>query len=165
VGAKVVRVGSAAELHEAMVTASAASDAVVMAAAVADFRPETQRRHKIKKSAGEPEPLRLVRNPDVLADLAGPRRRPGQVVVGFAAETGDDDGSVLDHAERKLTKKGCDFLVVNDVSGGGVFGENDNQAVILAADGGQTPVPRATKRALAHVIWDRVAAQWTADPS
>jgi phosphopantothenoylcysteine decarboxylase/phosphopantothenate--cysteine ligase len=79
--------------------------------------------------------------------------------VGFAAETGDDSGSVIEHARAKLARKGCDLLVVNDVSGGKVFGEAHNEAVILDADGGAEEVPRASKAALAHVIWDRVVAR------
>jgi phosphopantothenoylcysteine decarboxylase/phosphopantothenate--cysteine ligase len=67
---------------------------------------------------------------------------------------------VIEHATRKLARKGCDLLVVNDVSGGGVFGQDDNRAVILAADGSQTPVPAGSKRDLAHVIWDQVSARW-----
>jgi len=97
-----------------------------------------------------------VQNPDILAGLARHRPRPGTVVVGFAAETGDADGSVLDHARAKLARKGCDLLVVNDVTGGKVFGAEDNEAVVLGADGDATPVPRGSKSALAHVIWDRV---------
>jgi phosphopantothenoylcysteine decarboxylase/phosphopantothenate--cysteine ligase len=166
-GTHVHAVGTTVEMRDTVAKLAVGADAVVMAAAPADFRPEHRSAQKIKKrDDGVAPALALAENPDILSGLVRDRGgAPLPVLVGFAAETGDDDGSVLDHAERKLTKKGCDFLVVNDVSGGGVFGENDNQAVILAADGGQTPVPRATKRALAHVIWDRVAAQWTADPS
>ena len=93
-----------------------------MSAAVADFRPETVAATKLKKgSAGEPSAVPLVRNPDVLAELVT-KRAPGQLVVGFAAETGDDDADVLTHARTKLARKGCDLLVVNDVSAGQVFG-------------------------------------------
>ena len=94
---------------------------------------------------------------DILAEIAHGRARADSVIVGFAAETGDDTGSVLDLARAKLARKGCDLLVVNDVSGGAVFGQPDNQAVILAADGGRTDVPRGSKTALAHVVWDEVA--------
>ncbi len=80
------------------------------------------------------------------------------MIVGFAAETGDATGSVLDHGRAKLARKGCDLLVVNDVSGGAVFGSPDNEAVILGADGAAVDVPRGTKAALAHVIWDQVVA-------
>jgi phosphopantothenoylcysteine decarboxylase/phosphopantothenate--cysteine ligase len=98
-----------------------------------------------------------VETPDILAELSHDRVRPGQVVVGFAAETGDDTGSVLDLARAKLARKGCDLLVVNDVSGGAVFGAADNQAVILTRDGDQVDVPRGSKTAVAHAIWDQIA--------
>jgi len=108
-GAQVVRVTSAREMREAMTSAAAESDAVVMAAAVADYRPEVRSESKIKKSGPGPESLRLVQNPDILRELSGHRARPGQVVVGFGAETGD----VLANGRAKLAAKGCDFLVVN----------------------------------------------------
>ena len=76
--------------------------------------------------------------------------------MGFAAETGDDSGTVLELGRAKLARKGCDLLVVNDVSGGAVFGSADNEAVILGADGGAVEVPHGSKSALAHVIWDEV---------
>ena len=78
-------------------------------------------------------------------------------MVGFAAETGDDNGSVLDHARAKLARKGCDLLVVNDVGGGAVFGSPDNEAVVLSASGEAVAVPRGSKESLAHVVWDQVA--------
>jgi phosphopantothenoylcysteine decarboxylase/phosphopantothenate--cysteine ligase len=77
-------------------------------------------------------------------------------VVGFAAETGDETGSVLDLGRAKLARKGCDLLVVNDVRGGAVFGSSDNQAVILGADGAHVDVPPGPKTALAHAVWDEV---------
>jgi phosphopantothenoylcysteine decarboxylase/phosphopantothenate--cysteine ligase len=79
--------------------------------------------------------------------------------VGFAAETGDATGSVLDLARAKLARKGCDLLVVNDVSGGAVFGSADNEAVILAADGGSRDVAHGSKTQVAHAIWDEVVAR------
>ena len=98
----------------------------------------------------------------MLAGISHDRVRPGSVIVGFAAETGDDTGSVLDLARDKLARKGCDLLVVNDVSGGAVFGSDDNQAVILAADGAAVEVPLGTKSALAHVVWDEVVRRFGA---
>jgi phosphopantothenoylcysteine decarboxylase/phosphopantothenate--cysteine ligase len=83
-------------------------------------------------------------------------KRP--VIVGFAAETGDENGSVLDHARAKLERKGCDLLVVNDVSGERVFGRDDNEAVILGSDGSVTPVAFGPKIALAHAVWDAVTS-------
>lgn len=159
-GVKVVRVESTAELRDAMVAAATTADAVVMAAAPADFRPARVSGSKIKRAAdGSAPALELTQNPDILAELAHDRARPGSVVVGFAAETGDDAGSVLDHARAKLARKGCDLLVVNDVSGGKVFGESENEAVVLGADGSVTAVPRGSKSALAHVVWDLVVTR------
>ena len=154
-GAEVVRVVSARDLQAAVADAAAAADAVVMAAAVADFRPAQRGGSKIKKSGGVPEPIRLAENPDILRELAAHRPRPGQVIVGFAAETDD----VLRHGRAKLAAKGCDLLVVNQVGGGLAFGTSDNEAVVLAADGTQTQVPRGPKEILADVLWDLVAGR------
>jgi len=154
-GAQVVRVISAREMREAVTSAAPEADAVVMAAAVADYRPETRSDSKIKKSGGAPPPLHLVQNPDILAELSGHRAQPGQVIVGFAAETGD----VLANGRAKLAAKGCDLLVVNQVGGGLAFGTTDNEAVVLAADGSETPVPRGPKEVLADVIWDLVVSK------
>jgi phosphopantothenoylcysteine decarboxylase/phosphopantothenate--cysteine ligase len=156
-GADVVRVGSATEMRSAVLAAAAGADAVVMAAAVADFRPAELAEHKIKKSdADESAPVvRLVRNPDILKELVA-IRPPGQVVVGFAAETGDDEGDVLHHAAAKLRRKGCDLLVVNDVSAGKVFGHDTTEVTLLSAAGDVTPVPAGTKSAVADAVWDAV---------
>ena len=157
-GAELIRVGSAAELREAMVKAAPETDAVVMAAAVADFRPANQAGHKIKKSGAAPEPVVLTENPDVLAELVA-TRPAGQIVVGFAAETGDDNGTVLDHGRAKLARKGCDLLVVNAVGDGKAFGQPDNAGVILGADGTETSVPFGPKALLAAVLCDTLAAR------
>jgi phosphopantothenoylcysteine decarboxylase / phosphopantothenate---cysteine ligase len=154
-GADVVRAGSAREMREAVTAAAGDADAVVMAAAVADFRPADTSGEKIKKVEGaEPAAIRLTENPDILAGLAA-ARRPGQVIVGFAAETND----VLEHGRRKLARKGCDLLVVNQVGEGLAFGTPDNAAVILGADGTAIDVPRGSKEALANVVWDLVSAR------
>jgi phosphopantothenoylcysteine decarboxylase / phosphopantothenate---cysteine ligase len=158
VGAKVIRVVSAAQLREAVLSASDHADAVVMAAAVADFRPRDQVATKIKKSAGDPDPIVLVRNPDVLAELAA-RPHGSQVVVGFAAETGDADGSVLAHGRAKLASKGADLLVVNEVGHDRGFEGPDNAAVILGSDGTEVDVPQGLKEALADRVWDLVAVR------
>jgi phosphopantothenoylcysteine decarboxylase/phosphopantothenate--cysteine ligase len=160
-GATMVRVVSAEELHKAMLEAAADADVVVMAAAVADFRPAAPQQSKIKKGAGEPAAIPLVRTPDVLAELAATRSRPGQVVVGFAAETGDADGDVLTHGRAKLAAKGCDLLVVNEVGVDAGFERPDNAAVILGADGTERDVPNGPKEALADVVWDLVAERLT----
>jgi phosphopantothenoylcysteine decarboxylase/phosphopantothenate--cysteine ligase len=157
-GAKVVRVESTAELHSEVVAAAASADAVVMAAAPADFRPAAVSESKIKKADdGSAPSIELVQNADILHEISTQRAHPGSVIVGFAAETGDADHDVMALARAKLARKGCDLLVVNDVSGGAVFGSPDNKAVILGADGSSVDVPRGSKAALAHEIWDQVA--------
>ncbi|WFB06532.1 bifunctional phosphopantothenoylcysteine decarboxylase/phosphopantothenate--cysteine ligase CoaBC [Streptomyces sp. LX-29] len=153
-GADVVRVGTAVQLREAALKAAADADVVVMAAAVADFRPAHYTTGKIKKRDGQdPEPVALVRNPDILAELSADRARPGQLVVGFAAETDD----VLANGRAKLARKGCDLLVVNEVGERKTFGSEQNEAVVLGADGTETPVPYGPKEALADTVWDLVA--------
>ncbi|MBO0847710.1 MAG: phosphopantothenoylcysteine decarboxylase, partial [Nocardioides sp.] len=157
-GVKVVRVETTEELRDAVMASAVSADAVVMAAAPADFRPVTTSDAKIKKTPdGAAPPIELAQTPDILAELSHQRLRPGQVVVGFAAETGDETGTVLDLARAKLARKGCDLLVVNDVGGGAVFGADDNEAVILSTDQPPVDVPRGSKTALAHVVWDEVA--------
>jgi phosphopantothenoylcysteine decarboxylase/phosphopantothenate--cysteine ligase len=159
-GVKVLPVVTTGELRDAVVSAAAGADAVVMAAAPADYRPATTAATKMKKTDDGSAPVvHLEQTTDVLAEISHDRSRPDAVIVGFAAETGDDTGSVLEHARAKLARKGCDLLVVNDVSEGKVFGETHNEAVILDSDGGAHEVPRATKSALAQVIWDHVVAR------
>lgn len=160
-GVKVIAVETTAQLHDAVVSAAATADAVVMAAAPADFRPTSVSDDKIKKAEDGSSPaIELEQNPDILKEISQHRLREGSVIVGFAAETGDATGSVLELGRAKLARKGCDLLVVNDVSGGAVFGSPDNEAVILGADGGSVDVPRGTKRALAQVIWDEIARRF-----
>jgi phosphopantothenoylcysteine decarboxylase / phosphopantothenate---cysteine ligase len=154
-GSRVIRVTSACQLRDAVLAAAQDADAVVMAAAVADYRPAARSEVKLKKAGGPPEPIRLTENPDILRELSGARRRPGQVIVGFAAETDD----ILAHGQAKLEAKGCDLLVVNQVGGGLAFGTADNEAEILAADGQRTSVPRGPKESLAEVVWDLVEAR------
>ena len=153
-GARVIRVTSARELRDEVTGAAGGADAVVMAAAVADFRPAARSEQKIKKRGEPPEPITLTENPDVLRELVA-TRRPAQVIVGFAAETGD----VLANGRAKLAAKGCDLLVVNQVGDGLAFGTSDNEAVVLTADGPEVKVPRGPKEALADVVWDLVAAR------
>jgi len=155
-GAKVIRTVSARDMHAAMLAEAPHADAIVMTAAVADFRPATRAGQKIKKDGRLPEPIALTENPDILADLSARRRaagEAGQVIVGFAAETDPD----LAAARAKLARKGCDILVMNQVGGGLGFGAADNEAVALDADGAVTPIPRRSKAALADFVWDLVA--------
>ncbi|MFC9817154.1 bifunctional phosphopantothenoylcysteine decarboxylase/phosphopantothenate--cysteine ligase CoaBC [Streptomyces virginiae] len=157
-GVDVVRVGTAVQLREAVLKAASDADVVVMAAAVADFRPAEYAGGKIKKKDGEdPAPVALVRNPDVLAEISADRAREGQVIVGFAAET----DHVLDNGRAKLRRKGCDLLVVNEVGETRTFGSEENEAIILASDGSEIPVPYGPKEALAEAIWDQVTRRYT----
>jgi phosphopantothenoylcysteine decarboxylase / phosphopantothenate---cysteine ligase len=156
VGAKVIRTVSARDMHAAMLAQAPQADAIVMTAAVADFRPAARAGQKIKKDGRLPEPIALTENPDILADLSARRLAhgpAGQVIVGFAAETDPD----LAAARAKLARKGCDILVMNQVGGGLGFGAADNEAVALAAEGTVTPIPRRSKDALADFVWDLVA--------
>ncbi|MFE5616065.1 bifunctional phosphopantothenoylcysteine decarboxylase/phosphopantothenate--cysteine ligase CoaBC [Streptomyces sp. NPDC056463] len=153
-GVDVVHVGTAVQLREAVLKATADADAVVMAAAVADFRPAVYAPGKIKKRDDVDAPVvELVRNPDILAEISADRALPDQVIVGFAAETDD----VLANGREKLRRKGCDLLVVNEVGERKTFGSEENEAVILASDGSDTPVPYGPKEALAEKVWDLVA--------
>ena len=166
-GVKVIRVVSARELQDTVNAAASHADAIIMAAAVADYRPETRSDAKIKKDGQPPEPLRLTENPDILAGLAALRAAPAQtgprpdrpdrpdrqVLVGFAAET----DTSAEAARAKLARKGCDLLVVNPVGPGLGFGTPDNEAVVFGADGTVTTIPRGPKEALANVVWDLVA--------
>jgi phosphopantothenoylcysteine decarboxylase/phosphopantothenate--cysteine ligase len=157
-GTDLVPVGTAFELRDEVVKAAVDADAVVMTAAVADFRPAVHEEFKIKKTAGMPAPVALEANPDVLAELVA-GHRPGTVLVGFAAETGDAAGDVLDHGRAKLAAKGCDLLVVNAVGPGRAFGQPDNAGVILGRDGTQVEVPHGPKHVLAAAILDAVTSR------
>jgi phosphopantothenoylcysteine decarboxylase/phosphopantothenate--cysteine ligase len=154
-GVRVIRVTSALELREQVLAEAVGADCVVMAAAVADFRPARRSEAKLKKTGAPPEPITLVENPDVLRELVASRPRPGQVIVGFGAETGD----LLANGRAKLAAKGCDLLVVNQVGPGLAFGTSDNEAVVLSPDGAEVKVPRGPKEALADVVWDLVLAR------
>jgi phosphopantothenoylcysteine decarboxylase / phosphopantothenate---cysteine ligase len=154
-GARVIRVRSALEMHAAMLAEAPAADAIVMTAAVADFRPAARSDSKIKKTGAPPDAIVLAENPDILRDLVAARQRPGQVIAGFAAETGD----VLANGRAKLARKGCDLLVVNQVGNGLAFGTADNEATVLGADGTEVKLPRASKEEIADGIWDAIAGR------
>jgi phosphopantothenoylcysteine decarboxylase / phosphopantothenate---cysteine ligase len=152
----VIRVETAAEMEEAVHAAGASADVVVMAAAVADFRPAQVAGRKLKKQAGVPE-ITLEPTPDILAGLAA-RKRPGQTIVGFAAETDE----VRKNAAAKLAAKGIDLIVANDVTAPGAGFEHDtNQVVIMDADGTEREVPLADKRAIARAMFDAVTQRRT----
>lgn len=155
-GVTVVPVGTALQLRDAVREVATDADVVVMAAAVADFRPAEYVTGKIKKQDGaEPAPIALVRNPDILAELSAERLKVGQLVVGFAAET----DQVLANGRAKLARKGCDLLVVNEVGAEKTFGSTENEAIVLAADGTEVPVPYGPKEKLADTVWDLVVAR------
>jgi phosphopantothenoylcysteine decarboxylase/phosphopantothenate--cysteine ligase len=150
-GADVVRVETAAEMDEAVRAVAPAADVIVMAAAVADFRPAAASTTKIKKDEGVPE-IVLEPTVDILAGL-GRTKRPDQTLVGFAAET----EQVRQNAASKLVAKGADLIVANDVTAPGAGFEHDtNSVVILNADGTEREVPLADKRAVARAVFDAV---------
>jgi len=150
---RVVRVESAADMETAMDAAAGIADVVVMAAAVADFRPKEPAGRKLH----DVHDLVLEPTPDILAGLVA-SRRPGQVLVGFAAETDD----VLERGRRKLARKGVDLLVVNDVTAPGAgFDHDTNEVTILDAGGGAIEVPLTTKAAVADAVLDRVLQERT----
>jgi phosphopantothenoylcysteine decarboxylase/phosphopantothenate--cysteine ligase len=151
-GVDVVRVDTASEMEQAVLGHASDADVVVMAAAVADFRPMTTASSKLKKAVGVPE-IVLEPTTDILAAL-GSQRRPGQTIVGFAAETDD----LRANAAEKLERKGIDLIVANDVSAPGVGFEHDtNAVVILDSSGGASDIPLADKRAIARAILDAVS--------
>ncbi|MDQ0075966.1 bifunctional phosphopantothenoylcysteine decarboxylase/phosphopantothenate--cysteine ligase CoaBC [Arthrobacter oryzae] len=161
-GVEVVRVETAVQLREAALRAAADSDVVVMAAAVADFRPAEVSDTKIKKREDTADPvISLLRNPDILQELVEVRsaNRPGQLIVGFAAETGDAHGDVLAYAEAKLRRKGCDLLVVNHVGEGLVFGQDHNSVVILSRSGSEPQAASGSKDDVAAAVIDRISSE------
>jgi phosphopantothenoylcysteine decarboxylase/phosphopantothenate--cysteine ligase len=151
-GIDVVRVETALEMEHAVLSRADDADIIVMAAAVADFRPSAVADSKIKKAGGVPEVV-LEPTADILAAL-GASRRAGQTIVGFAAETDDLRANAAD----KLARKGIDLIVANDVSAPGAGFEHDtNAVVILRADGGAREIPLTDKRAVARAILDEVS--------
>ena len=158
---EVVPVASAADMEAAVMPRAADQDVIVMAAAVADFRPKVVADRKIKKGDSLPE-IVLEPTHDFLVDL-GRQKPAGQVLVGFAAETDD----VIDNAEGKLRRKHLDLIVANDVSAAGAGFEHDtNEVVIVSAQGDQVHVPLSDKRAVADAILDAViAARSTSGPA
>ena len=153
-GTDIVRVGTTEELRAATVKAAGDAHVVVMAAAPADFRPATVAEQKIKKTdGGTPQPIALVTNPDIAAEL-GAGKRPGQILVAFAAETND----AVENARAKLIKKRADLIVVNEVGAGRVFGADRNTVTLLGADGSTTAAGELPKDDVADMIWDEAVA-------
>lgn len=153
--AVLVPVETGEQLRHATRAAAKDADVVVMAAAVADYRPAGVADAKLKKT-GEPPTITLVETTDVLRELVSDPPRAGQVVVGFAAETGDAHGSVLDHARAKARRKGADLLVVNPVGDGRGFGTTTNEITVLDRAGDVVTTGHGTKREVADTIWDVV---------
>jgi phosphopantothenoylcysteine decarboxylase/phosphopantothenate--cysteine ligase len=150
-GVEVVEVASAADMEAAVMPRSAAADVIIMAAAVADFRPKAPADHKIKKTDEVPE-IVLEPTHDFLVDL-GERKPPGQILVGFAAETDD----LIVHARQKLERKRLDLIVANDVSAPGAGFEHDTNAVVIVSpDGSLTDVPLSDKHDIARAVLDAV---------
>lgn len=148
-GLRTVRVRSAAEMEQAVLREAAGADVVVMAAAVADWRPAIRAEHKVKKEVAS-RSIELERTTDILAALG--REKGPRFLVGFAAETDD----VVGYARGKLVAKNADLIVANDVSGAGVGFDADDNAATLVDRAGEVVVERTSKRALAERIWDRV---------
>ena len=155
-GVRLERVETAAQLGAAMTDAAASADVVVMVAAVADYRAASVSDRKLRKEDGPLETIALVPNDDILAGLAA-ARRDGQTVVGFAAETADDD--ILERARRKRERKGVDLLVVNEVGWDTGFGSGDNAVSVIGTGGAVLAEAAGSKTAVATAIWDAIVAE------
>lgn len=160
-GVDVVRIATADQLAAEIATRATEIDVLIMAAAVADFKPLSVADSKIKKNGDRPAPIELDTNPDILRAAVTARAagdiRAETVIVGFAAETGDEHGGVLDHGREKLARKGCDLLVVNAVGDGKAFGMDDNTGWILTDGGQETALPLGSKTLMASRILDSVS--------
>ncbi len=162
-GVNVIHASSALELREAVFQHAPGHDALIMNAAVADFRPASVENSKIKKRDEHSAPvIELVRNPDILAELVQARRSNKQlpgVIVGFAAETGDEQGTVLEYGQAKLARKGCEMLVVNEVGASLTFGQDTNTIQVLFADGRPSATASGSKIDVARVVIQELAAE------
>ena len=161
-GVTIVNAVTGDDVHTAVMKASSTADVIVMAAAIADYKPKVTQNSKMKISDDGSSPIiELVQTIDILADLVAHRNTShiDQIIVGFAAETGDDRGSVLEHGIAKLNRKGCDLLVINEVGPNLAFGTDDNEVTILTREpAAQATVSRTSKTQIAHAIWDAVVA-------
>ena len=155
-GAEVIKVGSTREMQQAMAERAPEADVVIMAAAVADFRPEAEANTKLKKGKADDalSTIRLTENPDILKGLVQMREagETAATIIGFAAETDNE----LENGRAKLKRKGADMLMLNSVAGGGVFGQARNRGWLLSADGREEEIPDGTKHEVAARIWDAV---------
>lgn len=155
-GAEVIKVGSTREMKQAMAERAPEADVVIMAAAVADFRPEAEASTKLKKGKADDalSTIRLTENPDILKGLVQMREagETAATIIGFAAETDNE----FENGRAKLKRKGADMLMLNSVAGGGVFGQVRNRGWLLSADGREEEIPDGTKHEVAARIWDAV---------
>ncbi|TFD67929.1 bifunctional phosphopantothenoylcysteine decarboxylase/phosphopantothenate--cysteine ligase CoaBC [Cryobacterium ruanii] len=155
-GVTTVLVSSALEMHEAMTLAAESAEVIIMTAAVADYRPRTVQLGKIKKEdVGDTLTLELVRNPDILAGLSD-ARRPGQLIIGFAAETETDADRLLALGRDKITRKGCDYLAVNRVGQHEGFGTERNTVTVLDRHGVIVNEASGSKMSVANCILDLI---------
>ncbi|GAA2753160.1 bifunctional phosphopantothenoylcysteine decarboxylase/phosphopantothenate--cysteine ligase CoaBC [Amnibacterium kyonggiense] len=158
IGVRVVPAPTAQAMLDAASVEAADADLVIMAAAVADYRPATTAETKLKKDEiGDVLTVELVRNPDVLASIAANRPRPGQVVVGFAAETESDAGRLLALGREKIARKGADFLVLNEVGFDRGFGPGATAVTVIDRSGAVVGEARGAKSSVAAAILDLVA--------
>ncbi|UYB34756.1 bifunctional phosphopantothenoylcysteine decarboxylase/phosphopantothenate--cysteine ligase CoaBC [Arthrobacter koreensis] len=171
-GVDLVQVETALELRDAVHEAAKSTDVLVMSAAVADFRPGENADTKIKKRDDGADPvITLVRNPDILAETVQNRSAFGSgpsLIVGFAAETGDDSGSVLEYGRRKLERKGCDLLVLNQVGRALVFGQDSTEVRILSPKddpAAEPPALTGSKAEIARHLVQRIAAELAGSPA
>lgn len=171
-GVDLVQVETALELRDAVHEAAKSTDVLVMSAAVADFRPGENADTKIKKRDDGADPvITLVRNPDILAETVQNRSASGSgpsLIVGFAAETGDDSGSVLEYGRRKLERKGCDLLVLNQVGRALVFGQDSTEVRILSPKddpAAEPPALSGSKAEIARHLVQRIAAELAGSPA
>jgi phosphopantothenoylcysteine decarboxylase/phosphopantothenate--cysteine ligase len=152
-GVEIVAVETTQDLYEVMLRLCGEQDLIAQAAAPADYRFAAPSGEKLKKQEGKPLTLEMVENPDV-AKAVGERKRPGQVLIGFAAETND----LLVNARKKLQSKGLDLVVANDVTQEGAGFGVDTNIVTLVSKGGELSLPKLSKRTLADRIWDEALA-------
>jgi phosphopantothenoylcysteine decarboxylase/phosphopantothenate--cysteine ligase len=152
-GVRLVEVETAAEMQQACESEFEGSDVVLMAAAVSDFKPAAPATTKLKKEEGVPAPIELAATDDVISGLAE-RKRPGQLLIGFAAEHGD---GALAYGREKLERKRLDAVVVNDISAPGIgFDAPDNEVTIVTVDGSERHVERGLKGQIADAVLDEV---------
>ena len=167
--AKRIDVESALELRDALQKVAMRADIVVMAAAVADFRPGVRVLGKLSRRDGKQSPAKaakaipLVANPDLLAELGRSRKGSQPYLIGFAAEVGVSGQALVERARTKLTEKGCDLIVANEVGRPGIgFGADENAVTLVFADGRALELPPARKDVLAPAIWDKIAHEFAA---